>query len=96
MGIHTEVNTLNNPLDGNGVEVWGAFTQTTFGSEKFAWYINMQAGSVYHWRARLRFNPTSQPYLPATRWLSLPYHGWNEADLHTLYWSNYLPVILQD
>ncbi len=53
----------------------------------------LRAGKVYHWRARLTFEPYNQPYLPATRWLSMPYHGWNEADLRIPEATLYLPII---
>ncbi len=94
MALNTEVNTLNELLDGSGFLVDGAYTIPSFGGDKFAWYF-VKPGTVYHWRARLRYNPASQPYLPATRWLSLPYHSWNEADLRTLYLYTYLPVAIK-
>jgi len=94
MGITTEVKLLSQVL--NGLDAaYIDFTQTSFGSEKFVWYFERQPGAVYHWRARLRFNPASQPYLPATHWISMPYHGANEADLRMAYLYSYLPLIMK-
>jgi len=40
--------------------------------------------SVYHWRVRLRYNPASTPFQQRSRWLTMPWNGWQEADLRTL------------
>lgn len=94
MGMITEVDTLGNLLDGFDA-LYTPYASTSFAADKFAWYF-VNPGTVYHWRARLRFDPVTQPYLPATRWLSMPYHGWNESDLRTMYLYTYLPVIVRE
>ncbi len=35
----------------------------------------------YHWRVRLRYDPASVPFAPASRWFTVPWGGRNEAML---------------
>ncbi len=39
--------------------------------------------TVYHWRARVRFDPVATPFQPSGPWLANPRDGWQEADLRT-------------
>jgi len=39
---------------------------------------------VYHWRARVRYDPASSPTLRFGRWFAVPVHGWQEGDLRTV------------
>jgi hypothetical protein len=41
-------------------------------------------GTRYHWRARLSFEPSTNPLEPPlSRWYHMPWNGWNEADFRT-------------
>jgi hypothetical protein len=35
----------------------------------------------YHWRVRLLYRPGNALGLPASRWIHMPWNGWNETDL---------------
>ena len=37
----------------------------------------------YHWRVRLRYHPATTPFQPRSRWLTIPWNGWQEARLRT-------------
>jgi hypothetical protein len=39
--------------------------------------------TVYHWRVRLLYDPVTTPFAQASRWLTMPWNGWQEADLRT-------------
>jgi hypothetical protein len=43
----------------------------------------LSPGTVYHWRARLRYQPATVPFQPFSRWVTIPWNGWNEGDLRT-------------
>jgi hypothetical protein len=47
---------------------------------------------VYHWKARVLYGKASHPYMPASRWVGMPYHGWNEADFRVKGARIYLPL----
>jgi hypothetical protein len=50
----------------------------------------------YHWRVRLLYRPGNTLGQPAGRWLSIPWNGWNEADLRTEpVFHVYLPLVLR-
>jgi hypothetical protein len=51
--------------------------------------------TAYHWRVRWVYNPATTPFMPASRWYFLPYHGWNEADYRTLGCLVFLPVVVK-
>ncbi len=40
-------------------------------------------GTTSHWRARLLYHPVTTPFQAHSRWLTMPWNGWNEADLRT-------------
>ena len=37
----------------------------------------------YHWRVRLRYDPVTTPFAQRSRWLTMPWKGWQEAMLRT-------------
>jgi hypothetical protein len=49
--------------------------------------------SPYHWRLRLIYNPGTTPFMPASRWVTMPWNGWNEADLRTKGGRVFLPIV---
>ena len=53
-------------------------------------------GTPYHWRVRLLYKPGNALGQPASRWVHIPWVGWNESDLRTRQgYSVYLPVIMR-
>jgi hypothetical protein len=58
--------------------------------------LRLVADSTYHWRVRLRYNAASVPFTPASRWVTVPWNGWNELDLRTGGYKILLPILLRD
>jgi hypothetical protein len=55
--------------------------------------------SHYHWRARWHYDPVTMPWMPASRWVTVPWNGWNEADFRseeTNEFQIFLPTILRN
>ena len=53
----------------------------------------MLLGTPYHWRMRVRYNPATNPFMPASRWVTIPWNGWNEQDLRTYGARLFLPIV---
>ncbi len=53
-------------------------------------------GMNYHWRMRFRYNPGTTPFLPVSRWVTIPWNGWNETDLRTAGSRVTLPLVVRD
>jgi hypothetical protein len=47
-----------------------------------------------HWRIRLLYEPSSNPFMPASRWFTQPWNGWNEADMRPYGGCTFLPVLV--
>jgi hypothetical protein len=43
----------------------------------------LTGGTPYHWRVRLLYRPGNALGQPASRWIHIPWAGWNETDLRT-------------
>ncbi|NLF01274.1 MAG: hypothetical protein GX601_09890 [Anaerolineales bacterium] len=56
----------------------------------------LQVGTVYHWRLRRLYDPATTPWMPASHWMTIPWNGWNEADLRTDAARVSLPVVMFD
>jgi uncharacterized repeat protein (TIGR01451 family) len=41
------------------------------------------AGSDHHWRVRLLYDPVTLPFQQNSRWLTVPWNGWQEKDVTT-------------
>jgi len=50
----------------------------------------------YHWRMRTIYNPGTTPFMPASRWVTIPWNGWNEQDFRTGGERIFLPIIFRD
>ena len=83
--LQSEVKPLGTLLDGSGVQTAAGFTDS--GGPAFATLVEsasgLTPGAIYHWRVRLEYDSVTQPFAPASRWLTIPLNGWQEADLRT-------------
>jgi hypothetical protein len=52
-------------------------------------------GTPYHWRMRTLYRASNPMGQPASRWVHVPWNGWNEQDFRTLYLTVYLPLVLR-
>lgn len=48
-----------------------------------------------HWRLRVLFDQATTPFMPSSRWVTIPWNGWNETDMRTSFECNYLPLELK-
>jgi hypothetical protein len=44
---------------------------------------NLLSETRYHWRVRLVYDPASVPFVKRSRWVTMPWGGWQEAMLRT-------------
>jgi hypothetical protein len=50
----------------------------------------------YHWRIRLRYDPVTTPWMPASRWVTVPWNGWNKADFRLPGHRVFVPLVLRN
>jgi hypothetical protein len=96
--LEWEVKPLGAPFDGTGLQSSAGWVDTgTAGAELNELVSGLSAGTAYHWRVRLHYHPATTPYQQYSRWLTVPWNGWNETDLRTGQEQRlYLPLILND
>jgi hypothetical protein len=61
----------------------------------FCQNINVPPRGSLHWRIRLRYHPSNALGQPASRWMHVPWNGWNEADFRTPFHHVYMPLVLR-
>jgi hypothetical protein len=77
----------------SGVTGW--FDTGTGGSDISASIDNLPlTGMSYHWRVRLLYRPGNALGQSVSRWIHIPWNGWNETDLRLLL-RVYLPLTLR-
>lgn len=79
--VEIEFKPLGRPLDGIGTER----TFFTFDFPKgtlleIGFENIIKKGQPLHWRMRLLYVPASLPFMPASRWITNPWNGWQEKD----------------
>jgi hypothetical protein len=98
--LEWETKPLGSLFDGRDTGQSSVWTDTgTAGAELNEWVGDLQPHTAYHWRLRLRYQPAMTPFQQHSRWLTMPWNGWEEKDLHTGLQprrSIYLPVVLRD
>ena len=57
---------------------------------------DLHADMPYHWQVRWRYNPATTPFMPGSRWLTMPWNGRNEQDLRTGGTRIQLPLVLRN
>jgi hypothetical protein len=91
--LEAEVKLLGSRFTGTNTFVWGDYVNSNPGASKFIVPHGFLAGTPYHWRLRWHYNPATTPFMPASRWFTAPWNGWNEQDLRTGGAIIYLPLI---
>jgi hypothetical protein len=90
--LQWEVKPLGTPFDGSGLGQSANWLDTgTAGAALSELVDNLSADTAYHWRVRLHYHPASTPYQQYSRWLTVPWNGWQEQDLRIL-----LPQLVAD
>jgi hypothetical protein len=69
---------------------------TAYASSEHGYVLNignLSPGTPHHWRVRVKYQTASVPFLVYSRWTTMPWNGWNEADFRTMPVLLYLPVV---
>jgi len=78
-----EVKPLGTLFNGTGLGN-GSYTDIGTAGLTFNQVVaGLSRNTVYHWRLRFQYNPTGVPFMPHSRWVSMPDNGWQETDLRT-------------
>ena len=94
--MEVEARPVGVPFDGSNTQGWGAFVVPEPGLIRLTRFESLIRGVQYHWRVRWRYDPATTPWMPASRWVTMPWNGWNEADLRSRGSRIMLPSVLRD
>jgi hypothetical protein len=82
--LEWEVKPLGTLFDGQGIRSSSSWMDTgTAGVSLSELVTGLRSGTPYHWRVRLRYHPAISPFQQYSRWITVPWNGWNETDLRT-------------
>jgi len=62
----------------------------------YSWNLEVETkppGVGFNWRLRFLYNPATTPFMPPSRWVTVPWNGWNEQDLRTAGSRLFLPTV---
>jgi hypothetical protein len=94
--LEIEVKPLGVPFDGSETYRMPGYMSPTAPNTTYAWICSgLEAGTSYHWRVRWHYDPVMSPWLPAGRWVTVPWNGWNEADFRTPSYQVFVPLVLR-
>ncbi|MFH0980802.1 MAG: integrin alpha [Planctomycetota bacterium] len=92
VALEWEVKPLGTLLDGTGTGMSSSYANTgVAGAELNELVAGLSEYTPYHWRVRLAYDPARVPFMPHSRWLTLPYNGAQETDLRTFPCASYAP-----
>ena len=94
--LECEPKPLGTGFTGSDTQAWGSSMLAVPGDDKYIVPHGLLYGTPYHWRVRWRYDPVTTPFMPASRWITVPWNGWNETDLRTGGSRVMLPVVLRD
>jgi hypothetical protein len=82
--LEVEVKPLGTPFNGLGTVQTLSWQDTgVAGVELFRLVSGLSPATPYHWRVRVLYHPAQLPFQQRSRWLTMPWNGWNEKDLRT-------------
>jgi hypothetical protein len=82
--LEVEVKPLGTPFNGLGtVQTLSWQDAGVAGVELFRLVSGLSPATAYHWRVRVLYHPAQLPFQQRSRWLTMPWNGWNEKDLRT-------------
>jgi hypothetical protein len=82
--LEWEVKPLGTLFDGSDTGQGATWMETgTSGTALEEVAGSLLSNTSYHWRVRLLYHPGTTPFQPHSRWLTMPWDGWNEQDLRT-------------
>jgi hypothetical protein len=96
MATYIEVKRLGVLFTGSELGWDGAWTNQFPGGEVSGYARDLEWGTAYHWRIRIRYRPATTPWMPNSRWLAVPWNGWNEEDFRTTGMHLYVPLVMKN
>jgi len=93
--LEWEVKPLGTLFNGQGLGSSQSWADTGAGVSLNQLLTGLTPGTPYHWRVRLRYHPASTPFQQYSRWVTMPWNGWNETDLRTASILAWLPLVLR-
>ena len=94
--LEAEVKPLGSNFTGSNTTRGGDYMDSVQGAPRLIVPGSLSADTPYHWRLRWHYNPATTPYMPASRWLTVPWNGWNEQDMRTGGDRVYLPLVMRN
>ncbi|MFN2291232.1 MAG: FG-GAP-like repeat-containing protein [Anaerolineae bacterium] len=97
MEPEAEIEPLGTPLDGTRLYRMHSYGNLAPGSEAVLdILLPMYTGVPAHWRIRDCYDPATTPWMPCSRWLTMPWNGWNEQDFRAGGYRVLLPLVLRE
>ena len=90
-----ELKPLGVPFNSTNLRWWGFWDNLVPGAERYSTISQLSAGTHYHWRVRILYSSVTTPFMPGSRWVTMPWNGWNETDFRTAGTRVFLPLILR-
>lgn len=93
-----EVKPIRANFDGQNttIEPATAWYDILLGSRVSTSINSVSQCAPFHWRMRIKYKPATTPFMPASRWMTIPWNGWNEMDARPSGVCVNLPVILRE
>jgi hypothetical protein len=94
--VESEVKPIGVSFNGANTIWWGFWADLVPGAEHYTTASQLSAGTPYHWRVRVLYSPVTNPFMPGSRWMTMPWNGWNETDFFTAGVRLFLPLVLRN
>ena len=88
-----EVKLFGVRFDGHDTTIDMGYRNDVTKTARYTVVDGLAPNTLYHWRQRWIYSTSSQPFMPASRWVTMPWNGWQEADLRTGGGRLFLPVV---
>ncbi|MBN2549710.1 MAG: FG-GAP repeat protein [Anaerolineales bacterium] len=91
--LEAEAQLFGLRFNANNTTAWAFWQDYPIHYVGYITLSGLETNTLYHFRIRWRYNPATTPWMPASRWLTQPWNGWQEADLRTGGGRLFVPVI---
>lgn len=92
--MQIEVKALGQVYNGRGTVRTGK-TNKEYGSTYEINIHTLDLGGLYRWRVRFLYGSYTTPFMPASRWLTMPWNGRNELDFRAYGFRIYAPLVFK-
>jgi hypothetical protein len=82
--LEWEIKPLGQVFNGTALQSSSAWMDSRVTSAQLQSLVNgLSLATAYHWRVRIRYSQATTPFQQYSRWITMPWNGWNEEDLRT-------------